>query len=111
MENRIFFMGELQQFQKFADTPIKPTRKGKKQLQRLNVVATLEAIGEVVTQHMPVLEEISGFLRSTSLLTWTTRLPRLQTMSLWRGDALENGVEKVISEHCPIFRSLSIYEW
>ncbi|KAI9786190.1 MAG: hypothetical protein M1839_007600 [Geoglossum umbratile] len=72
----------------------------------------LKEVGEVVTGRAPLLEAFCGDddILSSSLSKWVTRLPRLRCLELWRGDALK-GVEEVIRENCPFFRSLSIYEW
>lgn len=44
-------------------------------------------------------------------MRWIPRLSRLQTLSLWQGSALEDGVEKLILKHCPNFKNLTFYEW
>ncbi|KAF2661250.1 hypothetical protein K491DRAFT_562751, partial [Lophiostoma macrostomum CBS 122681] len=79
---------------------------------RLDESAILDAIGDVVTQHTPMLEIISGELLSDALVRWTPRLPRLQALELYAGTPLEDElVHASISEHCPQFHSLSIYTW
>ena len=77
----------------------------------IDVVATINAIGEVVTQETTLLEEISGFLSPGFLPRWIARSPRLSTMTMWKGDALRNDAEVAIRNHCNFFSSLTIYEW
>ncbi|KAH3917938.1 hypothetical protein HBI56_178390 [Parastagonospora nodorum] len=103
-----FFSGPLKQFEK---TETFTSIRGKK-LTRLKNADIIDAIGEVVTQHTPTLELISGELLPSALVRWTPRLPRLQTIELWDGKPLEDElVHASIFEHCPQFNSLMIYTW
>lgn len=103
-----FFKGPLKPFHKYETI----TRPNGKQYERLNVKSIVNAIGEVVTQHTPMLETISGQLSSTALIDWTPRTPRLQELDLWDGGALEDElVATKLHEHCPNFSSLMIYHW
>ncbi|CAO2647817.1 Nn.00g087390.m01.CDS01 [Neocucurbitaria sp. VM-36] len=103
-----FFSGPLKQFEKIET---RTNIKGKK-FTRLKNADIIDAIGEVVTQHTPTLELISGELLSGALVRWTPRLPRLQSLELWDGKPLEDElVHASIYEHCPQFGSLMIYTW
>ncbi|EMD89199.1 hypothetical protein COCC4DRAFT_138837 [Bipolaris maydis ATCC 48331] len=103
-----FFAGPLKQFEK---TETLTNIKGKK-FTRIKTADVIDAIGEVVTQHTPTLEVISGELQPGALVRWTPRLPRLQSLELWDGKPLEDElVHASIYEHCPHFNSLMIYTW
>ncbi|KAF2191035.1 hypothetical protein K469DRAFT_362915 [Zopfia rhizophila CBS 207.26] len=104
-----FFSEPLARFYMTVDTPLRPS--GRKLVQ-LNVPSIIDAIGEVVTQHTPMLETITGKLLSHALVRWAPRLPRLQTLELYDGSPLEDElVHASIYQHCPQFNSLSIYTW
>ncbi|KAL5388431.1 hypothetical protein DPSP01_003005 [Paraphaeosphaeria sporulosa] len=103
-----FFGGPMKQFHKTE--PV--TQHNGRKLERLNVKSIVNAIGEVVTQHTPTLEMISGQLSSTALMQWAPRVPRLQELELWDGSTLEDGlVAASIHENCPNFNSLMIFLW
>ncbi|KAF2819085.1 hypothetical protein CC86DRAFT_307999 [Ophiobolus disseminans] len=103
-----FFAGPLKQFEK---TETFVSFKGKKGT-KLKNAAIIDAIGEAVTQHTPMLELISGELSSDALVRWTPRLPRLQTLEIYDGGPLEDEqVHAAICEHCPQFNTLMIYTW
>ncbi|MCJ1384158.1 hypothetical protein MMC17_007274 [Xylographa soralifera] len=105
-----FFSGELSQFRKEMETPVKGKSKTKRPL-RLNTIATLETIGEAITKQTPVLEELHGEITSAALLRWIPRLPKLQQITLWNGSALANGVGNTIHINCPNFKILRFYTW
>ncbi|KAJ4382364.1 hypothetical protein N0V86_002699 [Didymella sp. IMI 355093] len=103
-----FFSGPLKQFER---TEQRKSASGKKWTSLLDA-DTIEAIGEAVTQHTPMLETISGELKSDALVRWTSRLPRLQSLELFDGRPLENPlVHASLHEHCPNFNGLMIYTW
>ncbi|KAH6616303.1 hypothetical protein C7974DRAFT_436377 [Boeremia exigua] len=103
-----FFSGPLKQFER---TRKWQSASGKK-MTGLMDADTIEAIGEAVTQHTPMLETISGELKSEALVRWTSRLPRLQCLELFDGKPLENPlVHASLHEHCSNFNSLMIYTW
>ncbi|KAA6412831.1 MAG: hypothetical protein FRX48_03824 [Lasallia pustulata] len=108
--SKTFFKGALAQFLVLMDKPIKPGNKGQGS-RRLNAVAALNAMGEAVTKETPLLEELSGEILASALSRWIPRIPRLQTMTLWRGAALADGAGGLIRTYCQFFRSLSFYEW
>ncbi|KAF2729046.1 hypothetical protein EJ04DRAFT_503076 [Polyplosphaeria fusca] len=104
-----FFSDPLSRFHRTVDTPVGPS--GRKYV-RLHNVAVLDAIGEVLTQHAPMLETVSGRLVSHALVRWAPRLPHLQNVELYDGGPLEDElVHAAIAQHCPQFNSLSIYMW
>ncbi|KAF2111677.1 hypothetical protein BDV96DRAFT_464450, partial [Lophiotrema nucula] len=106
---RQFFSEPLKRFYLTVETPLR--RSGRK-YERLNNTGIIDAIGEVATQHTPMLESISGKLLSHALVRWAPRLPRLQSLELYDGEPLEDElVHASIYEHCPQFNSLSIYTW
>ncbi|KAH7077793.1 hypothetical protein BKA63DRAFT_532260 [Paraphoma chrysanthemicola] len=103
-----FFAKPLKQFEK---TETFTTIRGKR-LTRLKNAEIIDAIGEVVTQHTPMLEVISGELLASALVRWTPRLPRLQSLELFDGKPLEDELMHAsIYEHCPQLKSLMIYTW
>lgn len=96
---------------------------------RLSIFIWLRIVAEL-TQHTPMAEEITGpgtvasrrtacrdgadlFTVSASALTrWIPRLPRLRSLDLWDGKALEDErLASLITVHCPNFEDLSIYTW
>ncbi|OAL39350.1 hypothetical protein AYO20_01220 [Fonsecaea nubica] len=97
-----FFAGKLQPFH-FPKTEYKR--------QVVDVVATVNAIGDAVTTKTTLLEEIDGHISPGFLPRWISRSPKLQTMVLWKGDALVNGAGAAIAEHCDNFHSLTLREW
>ncbi|MCJ1281411.1 hypothetical protein MMC26_000730 [Xylographa opegraphella] len=105
-----FFSGELSQFRKEMETPVKVKSKTKRPL-RLNIIATLEAIGEAITNQTPVLEELHGEITPAALLRWIPKLPKLQQITLWNGAALANGVGNFLHIHSPGFKILRFYTW
>ncbi|KIW91872.1 uncharacterized protein Z519_07842 [Cladophialophora bantiana CBS 173.52] len=97
-----FFAGRLQSFH-FSKTEYKR--------QVVDVVATVNAIGDAVTEKSTLLEEIDGHISPGFLPRWISRSPKLETMVLWKGDALVNGAGAAIAEHCDNFRNLTLHEW
>ncbi|KAF2644847.1 hypothetical protein P280DRAFT_466111 [Massarina eburnea CBS 473.64] len=103
-----FFAGPLARFYQASTIT---SRKGRK-YERMNIKAILESIGEIVTQHTPTLETISGQLTAPALVRWAPRLPRLQGLELWDGSALEDAlIPECIHQNCPNFNSLMIFSW
>ncbi|KAF2263736.1 hypothetical protein CC78DRAFT_496246 [Lojkania enalia] len=104
-----FFSKPLDRFFRTVETPY---RKAGRTIARLNITSIIDAVGEAVTQHTPMLEIISGKILSHALVRWAPRLPRLQTLELYDGGPLEDElVHASIYEYCPQFNSLSIYTW
>ncbi|KIY00539.1 uncharacterized protein Z520_03202 [Fonsecaea multimorphosa CBS 102226] len=97
-----FFAGKLSPFH-FPKTEYKR--------QVVDVGATINAIGDAVTAKTTLLEEIDGPISPGFLTRWISRSPKLETMVLWKGDALVNGAGAAIAEHCDNFHSLTLHEW
>ncbi|OCK79276.1 hypothetical protein K432DRAFT_355214 [Lepidopterella palustris CBS 459.81] len=103
-----FFSKELSRFQITTETHFRKT--GKRVV--LHPPSIIDAVGEVVTEHTPMLEQISGPLLSHALIRWSPRLPRLHSLELWEGKALEDELlPPSIKANCPNFDALSIYTW
>jgi hypothetical protein len=71
----------------------------------------LNAVGDTITLKTTQIEEISGHLSPGFLPRWIARSPKLQSIILWKGDALGNGAGEAISRSCEHFGSLTIREW
>ena len=86
-----------------------PKREYKRQT--VDVLATLNAVGDAVTLKTSQIEEIAGHLSPGFLPRWIARSPKLQRMVLWKGDALANGAGQALAESCEHFRNITIREW
>lgn len=86
-----------------------PKREFKRQT--VDVLATLNAVGDAVTLKTSQIEEIAGHLSPGFLPRWIARCPKLQTIVLWKGDALASGAGQAIAENCESFRNLTVREW
>ncbi|KFX89909.1 hypothetical protein O988_08423 [Pseudogymnoascus sp. VKM F-3808] len=53
--------------------------------------------------------DLSGNIDPVAFPTWVGRVPRLESMALWDGTVLNEHVGGIIKQHCPSFKSLSIY--
>ncbi|KAI9798916.1 MAG: hypothetical protein M1825_004929 [Sarcosagium campestre] len=82
---KAFFAGPLARFN-IPDRGFQSLQKPV--VKRLNIAAALEGIGEVLTQKTPLLEHFRGKVDPSALARWASRLPRLQILDLWNGDAL-----------------------
>ncbi|KAH7139019.1 hypothetical protein B0J11DRAFT_501202 [Dendryphion nanum] len=104
-----FFSGPLSKFNLTHQITI---GNNKRKWTRLRAIDILDAVGDEITKHTPMLESISGELVSSALIRWAPRLPRLKALELYDGVPLEDElVHATIHEHCPQFNSLSIYRW
>jgi hypothetical protein len=99
---RDFFANGLQSFNF-------PKREYNRQV--VDVIATVNAIGEAVTAKTALLEEIDGHISPGFLPRWISRSPKLHSLVLWKGDALVNGAGAAIAKHCESFRNLTLHEW
>lgn len=99
---KAFFAGPLQPF-------YFPSKENKRQ--GVDVVAIVNAIGDAVTAKTTLLEEIDGHVSPGFLPRWISRSPKLQSLVLWRGEALANGAGDSIAKHCDQFRNLTIHDW
>lgn len=108
-----FFSGALARFNITIDMP----KTGKKaQWKRLDVNAIIAAIGDVITQQSPLLEELteptSGDIMTIALLSWTPRLTHLRRLDLWDARALaDETVRNLLHVHCPNLDNLRIYQF
>ncbi|TVY49872.1 hypothetical protein LOCC1_G000186 [Lachnellula occidentalis] len=119
---RDFFAGEMAQFLKAQETPVKrKTRKGARSVyNRLTIPLILEAVGESITSYVTesasqshstvALEDLSGDINTTSLLQWTGRLSKLRSLTIWDGGALTANVATSIATNCFEFDDLSVYK-
>ena len=76
----------------------------------VDVVPTVNAIGDAVAANTYMVEDIAGDFSADSLTKWIAWTPRLQSLVLWRGDAVEEGVAKVIKENCEDFKAITIHD-
>lgn len=79
--------------------------------QTVDLLATLNAVGDALTLKTSQIEEIAGHLSPGFLPRWISRSPKLQTIVLFTGDALATGAGQAIAEHCEQFRNLTVREW
>ena len=97
-----FFVGPLKQF-------YFPKQEFKRKT--VDVVATINAVGDAVTLKTAQIEEIAGHLSPGFLPRWIARARQLQALVLWKGEALADGAGQAIADNCESFRSLTIREW
>ena len=97
----------------FFAGPLKRFHFPKQEFKRktVDVVATLNAVGDAITLKTAQIEEIAGHLSPGFLPRWIERTRQLRALVLWKGDALANGAGNAIATHCEHFRSLTIREW
>ena len=103
-----FFTGELAQFHFVLEIPIRVRTV------RLDSKKIINGIGDVITQHAPLLEALSeptnSNVLSNSLLQWTPRLTHLKSLDFWDGKALANEeIRNLLHAHCPNLSSLRLY--
>ncbi|KAJ9663584.1 hypothetical protein H2201_005545 [Coniosporium apollinis] len=108
-----FFSGKLSRFYIVLNTPSsKVATKPVHRAARLDVTSIIDAVGEAITPHSCMLEQISGDVLPTALPRWVTRLPRLRSLELWDGRSLaEENLQELIARHCPNFDAFSLYMW
>jgi hypothetical protein len=108
-----FFEGSMSVLKK---SPGATTRRPKL---NMNSVAIVDMVGELISKYAgdsaernggtAALEELSGEIQKDSLPKWIRRLPRLKALTLWRGMVLNADVADAIRDHCPDFKSLTLY--
>ena len=101
-----FFDGDLTQFLVEYDTAA-VTRA--KRLRRLNAAAVVQKVGDILTEHTPMVQELAGSIDSSSLTRWLPRLRHLQRLRLWDGPEVD-GIAPLLCEHCHSFRALMFYQ-
>ena len=116
-----FFAGDMGQFLKPQETPIKKrTRKGNTIGMRLDIPIVLDLVGESITRHVSTaateknakvtLDDIApGDISSTVLPRWISRLSQLKSMTLWDAVVLNEDVANAINNHCPRFNDLTFF--
>ena len=57
------------------------------------------------------MEDIAGDFSAGCLTRWVSWTPKLQSLVLWRGDAVEEGVAEVIKENCEDFKAVTIHDY
>ena len=103
------FAGELAKFR--IDKPVQVTRKRNTYV-AIDTEATVNGFAEIITRKTPMLEEFSGneLLAAGIPQHSIPKLPNLQTLKVFRGEALEN-TGSLLRDHCPLFNTLSFYGW
>lgn len=77
----------------------------------IDVVATVNSVGDAVIPKTYLLEEIAGNLSPGFLTRWISQSPKLQNLVLYDGDALAEGAGPAIARHCDHFKNLTVVEW
>lgn len=108
-----FFEGSMSVLKK---SPGATTRRLKL---NMNSVAVVDMVGELISKYAgdsaernggtAALEELSGEIQKDSLPKWIRRLPRLRSLTLWKGFVLNKTVADAVRDHCPDFESLTLY--
>ena len=100
-----FFRGELGGFEIKKEVVIQ-----KKKNLVGDAVQTLNQLTEVITKDTPMLEELSGNIYHVTLSRCLSRLPKLQDLTVYGGEALES-TGNLFCSYCPLFKSLKFYGW
>lgn len=85
--------------------------------QVVDVVATVNKVGDALITKTPLLEEINGHMSPGYLCDWIPLSPKLVSMVLWNGDALTgtgdrfDSAGKAIAACCESFKSLTVHDW
>lgn len=107
---KAFFNKYLAKFR--VDRSINGSNKRKGYL-IIDAEATVNKFAEVITQHTPMLEELSGPQQPFDASTLARSIPRLanlQTLNIFWGETLQ-GVGSLLNKNCPLFNTLQIYGW
>lgn len=107
---KAFFNADLAQYR--VDRSINGSHKRKGFLM-IDAEATVNKFAEVITQHTPMLEELSGPQQPFDAETLARSIPRLanlQSLNIFWGETLQ-GVGGLLNKHCPLFNTLQIYGW
>jgi hypothetical protein len=106
------FQGKVQT--SFYAGPMKPFKYTSRQWKgrmMVDVPQTINAVGEPLTQATSQIEEIAGNIGPTVLPAWIRRSPKLESLVLWNGNSLANGVGQAITDRCEAFKNLTIWDW
>ncbi|KAK0100083.1 hypothetical protein ONS95_013105 [Cadophora gregata] len=115
-----FFAGDMTQFLKSQETPMKQKMRGAKaSFKKLDVANVLELVGESITSFVSqaasenrttvAVDDLSGNIRTSALANWISRLSKLKSMTLWDGAALDKSVAEAILESCYNFDDLTFF--
>lgn len=99
-----FYSGAMKPFKIFS------SRRWKGR-QFIDGAATINAVGEPLTNSVTQIEEIAGNISPTLLPQWLGRSPKLERLVLWNGNSLVQSAGESIAGTCDKFRSLTIREW
>ena len=103
--NAMFFRDELESFEVKRKVKIQ-----KRDNLIVDAIQTSNRLTEVITKETPMLEELSGNIFHSTLSTCIARLPKLQDLIVYGGEALE-GTGNLLFSYSPLFRSLKFYGW
>ncbi|KAK3648042.1 hypothetical protein LTR56_007742 [Elasticomyces elasticus] len=103
-----FFAGELSRFHHTIQAT------GRQRASRLDAKKIIVEIGNLITQHAPMLEVISepsiSDVLSTALPLWVPRLVNLRELELWDGKALEDEeIRNLLHVHCVKLHKLRMH--
>jgi len=82
----------------------------KKEYLVVDAIQTSNRLADLITKETPMLEELSGNIYHSTLSGCIRSLPKLQSLTLYEGEALE-ATGNLINSYCPLFRSLKFYGW
>lgn len=102
----MFFKDGLEKFEVNRNVQISSKKSG----HRIDAETTANRLLEVIAMQTPMLEELSGSILNRVLSQCIPKLPNLQRLNVYRGEALE-GAGHLIQSHCPLFNVLQFYGW
>ncbi|RMX91171.1 hypothetical protein D0867_15075 [Hortaea werneckii] len=107
-----FFAGDLSRFHILIETPAKTPAKTR--AARLDIKKILLAVGDEITKHSPLLEELlepsTSDVLITALPTWTPRLEHLRALEFWDGKLLaDETIRNLLHLHCPNLAHLQLF--
>ncbi|KUL84048.1 hypothetical protein ZTR_07132 [Talaromyces verruculosus] len=76
-----------------------------------NTSWVIQRVGTLITDRAHMIKELRGNIPGNALKQWAVHLPRLQTLYIWNGAAFSEKADEEIREHCPEFKSLSVFRW
>ncbi|RMY35279.1 hypothetical protein D0865_13953 [Hortaea werneckii] len=107
-----FFAGDLSPFHILIETPAKTPARTR--AARLDIKKILLAVGDEITKHSPLLEELlepsTSDVLITALPTWTPRLEHLRALEFWDGKLLaDETIRNLLHVHCPNLAHLQLF--
>ncbi|KIV99758.1 uncharacterized protein PV09_08564 [Verruconis gallopava] len=101
-----FFLKELKDFHYTLET----TAKWKSRALRLNISKIVEAVGDLLVSHAPLLDTVTGQISDSALVRWIPKLQNLQFLKLWDGRALsDDRTPYLLHRHCSKLEALAFY--